>query len=412
MKFFKKTALLIAFISINNINALTNREKIELYNIINIIEIQPNKILTLPQKNILKKYVAMDKDPFVQEKIRYLTDHLKFNIDSLKEPVPTKQIIVQQHTTTVQKTVPQPVQQPQASQIPIEQKKEPLPIIPQKGTITPVSTKSVPTPQAIPISTKTSETTRPTNEDLIKQFAQMETAMYSNLYYNSKEGLLTLDGIEYIITTIKKDNPHLNDAALIDAAYKKAASILTEIKKQTTLDTKSATALKEMIKSSIGQTTIAPLFTPTLTELKTQPLVEYHETSPTSFTSTITSVIENIDKPIEQKKSPQALSDTLKKFVEFSRKKGTQYYSSKGIVNENWLISAVKLIVNGTLTANKKESVKQQLLTMIDILMLTPLRKDTSIPKNEYTKIATKLKSQITTFVDKLAVDTEYKTKK
>jgi len=408
MKFFKNTALLIAFITAKNINTLTNREKIELYNVINIIETQPNKILTLPQKNILKKYIAMDKDPFVQEKIRYLTDHLKFNIDSLKEPVPTKQTIVQQQTTATQTTAPQPTQQLQTSHITIEQKRKPLPTIPEKKALTPeiVITHQKQTPQPIKI-----EPTM-TSDERKKKFTELETEIYRNFYYNAEEGLLTLEGIDDIVATIKKDNPTLDNTKLIDKAYNKAVDIVQEIKKQTPLNSQTKDALKNMIKNAIGQTTISS-FTPTLIELQeTLPMKEYHAITPTSFTSTITSVIESIDKPIEQKKAPQPLSSKLKEFVEHSKKQRAQYYSLKGLMREDWLMHAVKLIVNGTLTADKKESVKQQLFTTIDILMIAPLGDEKSIPKNEYTKIVDKLKNQITTFVDKLAVDKIYSPKK
>ncbi len=379
MKFFKNTALLTIFILINNINALTPKEQNEFTAIVTAIN--NKKTLNRVQINLLDKY----KDLLIQ-KIP------NFDISQFKQPT-TAQKSLPQQITSVKKTIIEP-----QKSIPMQVKKE--------GSI------SILTPKTASISSKPLETKRPTNEDLIKQLAQTELVMYSRLYYNAEEGLLTLEGIDDIVTTIKKDNPTLDNTQLIDKAYNKAVDILQEIKKQTPLNSQTKNALKNMIKNALGQTTISS-FTPTLVELQeTLPMKEYYATTPTSFTSTIPSVIENIDKPIEQKKAPQPLSDTLKKFVEHSKKKGTQYYSSKGLIREDWLTYAVKLIVNGTLTADKKEDVIQQLFAMIDILMAAPLRDDKSITDTEYTKIVTKLENQITTFVNKLAINTQYKIKK
>lgn len=128
---------------INNGYSLNYREKIELNNVIKIIQQQPLKQLTPTQKNILKKYISMDKDPFVQEKMHYLTNTLKFNIDSLKEPALTQQTtIIKPQTTLIEKTTPTEPTPTQPLPIPTqiittEQKRKPLPDISEKPIINP-----------------------------------------------------------------------------------------------------------------------------------------------------------------------------------------------------------------------------------------------------------------------------------
>ncbi len=261
-----------------------------------------------------------------------------------------------------------------------------------------------------------------TTEELQKKFAELETEAYKNFYYNKKDGLLTLDGIQDIVKSIKKDNPTLTGSALIDAVYKKATTLLTAIKKQTTLDKSSGKSLKTMIKSVVGHTTTTPFFTPPLTELKeTRSMTEYHGPTPTSFTTTIGSVIKSIKNPQEkekkqpeQKKEPesQQLSKELMEFVRYSEKQEMSYYFKSGSINPEWLNKAAGQIINGKLTESKKADVVQKLTTMVDILIAEPLSNDTSVSDADYANIVTELENTINNFVGKLIIGTIYRPRK
>lgn len=376
--------LMLLIVTING-SSLNYREKIELNNVIEIIQQQPNKPLTQTQTNILKKYIPMDKDPFVQEKMHYLTDTLKFNIEPLKEPAPITQKIA-------------PIQPAQPLQIPAQ-----TITISEKPAIIPETTTLQQKQEAQPIKKEIVMTP----EELQKKFTELEAETYKNFYYNKKEGLLTLDGIQDIINSIKKDNAALTGAALIDAAHKKATTLLATIKKQTTLDTSSAKSLKEMIKSIVGHTTTTPSFTLPLTELKeTRPMKEYDEPTPTSFTSTIGSVIESIENPEKKQKN-----DT-EEFIKYSKEQGKDYYFKSGSINPEWLNKAAGYIINGKLTESKKADVVEKLSDMVDILIAEPLSKDTNISDDEYEKIIAKLENTIDNFVAKLTVGTIYRPSK
>ena len=330
-------------------------------------------------------------------------------------------------------------------------KTKPELITPQKQTTTPEVIK--PVQEKLPQQQPKEEPVM-TPEELKERLAAFEAEFYhselqekmaaieAERYSDKKTNLITKEGIQNIVETIKTTAPTINNKELIAAAFDKASELLKEIRKKPTLNQGTRDGLLRMVtdavnqyivnnaalkektidqgilkqqiaklqpqelgkaklvqkqalplepierRATIGSMPQPVIFTPPLKELTTVPMTEYNETPLTSFSSTL----------------PQPLSANVQQFIDESKKQGI----TAKTMDQDWLMQAISHILNGKLTRDNKEATLQKLFEVADAVVGVPLRADTTITDDEYDRISGVLDRRIRNFMSKLYVGTDY----